>query len=200
MNPREPPEDASDAPDVLPSKKKAKRKRAYSRSLRKGAPNQKSCSSTHDEIAQPSDVHPSDPLSSESASIRQSAVSSNASSRRWSRADYQKELKVALEQISQLQSVVDTQSSQLKVSESKRRKVMEAHERAKQGVKEQKQKAKEAESEASTSSKALADAQHHAQAVVAEAKKVCKVCTSCLSFLLSHLIIYLTQHYCSITT
>ena len=185
MNSRDPSPTPEEVPEAPPAKKKSKRKRAFSRYLRKGVPDLKSSSDSAGkgalEAEQPSDVPPSDQLSSESALIRQS-VCSNASSRRWSRADYQKELKVALEQISQLQSEVDTQASQLKVSESKRRKLMDAHEHAKQGIKEQKQKAKDAESEAFTSSKALTDAQHHTQSVVAEVKKAYKVCTCCLHF------------------
>ena len=98
------------------AKKTAKRKRAYSRTLKKGASDKKQCNASLPAVDPP----PLPAASSCSSAVQRSATTEGAA-RKNSRADLQRELMSVMEQNSLLQSQLDAANKQLQSSESKRK-------------------------------------------------------------------------------
>ena len=99
-------------PDPPPAKIMPKRKRKYSRSLTKGAPDAKRRTST-------SSDPPSDHATTKSASIR-SSISSQAASRKLTKTDLENEVTLLLSENAELQTQLDAARKLLSTSESKR--------------------------------------------------------------------------------
>lgn len=181
MNSRDPSPTHEEVPKAPPAKKKAKRKRAYSRNLRKGVPDMKPSSITADTVGL--QAEPSAPIESASSStysatsIRTSATSASAAARKWTVQDYKNELKSAYQQISQLEIQLARVAQQLEVSESKRAQVKDAHDVLLKSRREYKKSATLAAKEANDSTKALEDAEMELQLKIDEVKKKCKVCS-----------------------
>lgn len=104
-----------------PVKKTAKRKRAYSRSLKKGASDKKQSNASLPAVDPP----PLPAASSCSSAVQRSATTEGAA-RKNSRADLQRELKSVMEQNSLLQSQLESANKQLQSSESRRKKAAAA--------------------------------------------------------------------------
>ena len=113
---------------------------------------------------------------SRSAAITKAAtVSGGAAARKWSASDYKKELKRAMDEISQLEAKVEHGEKRLQASESKRAKLTEAHSYSLQSSRESKKTAKAAEVAALNSSKALEDADGNLQMELQTVRNECKV-------------------------
>ena len=174
--PPEPP-DPSAAKKV--STRNRKRPKLFSRSLKKGARDQKMSSISSRDSKDSSDDSPptaQPTTATRSAAIRKSAtVRESDAARKWTLSDYKKELKRALNEISQLEEKVEEGEKQLQSSESKRARLTEAHSHSLQSSRESKRTAKAAEVAALNSAKALEDADGNWQNELQRVRKECKV-------------------------
>lgn len=173
--PPEPP-DPSAAKKV--SSRNKRRPKLYSRTLKKGARDQKmsSISSRDKDSSDNSPPTAKTTTATRSAAIRKSATARESdAARKWTLSDYKKELKRALNEISQLEEKVEEGEKQLQSSESKRARLTEAHSHSLQSSRESKRTAKAAEVAALNSAKALEDADGNWQNELQRVRKECKV-------------------------
>ncbi len=141
MNGEENPPNHPQLPNPSSTVKKQRRnKPKFSRTLKKGARDQKMSSITSREKDSSVNNPPTaqSNTASRSAAITKAAtVSGGAAARKWSVSDYKKELKRAMDKISQLEAKVEHGEKQLQASESKRARLTEAHYYSLQPVKNQ---------------------------------------------------------------
>ena len=168
-------------------KKPRRNKPKFSRTLKKGARDQKMSSITSREKDSSVNYPPTaqSNTASRSAAITKAAtVSGGAAARKWSVSDYKKELKRAMDKISQLEAKVEHGEKQLQASESKRARLTEAHSYSLQSSRESKKTAKSAEVAALNSSKALEDADGYWQMELQRVRNECKVSKAVQHYLL----------------
>lgn len=188
MNGEENPPNHPQLPNPSSTVKKPRRnKPKFSRTLKKGARDQKMSSITSREKDSSVNNPPTaqSNTASRSAAITKAAtVSGGAAARKWSVSDYKKELKRAMDKISQLEAKVEQGEKQLQASESKRARLTEAHSYSLQSSRESKKTAKSAEVAALNSSKALEDADGYWQMELQRVRNECKVSKAVQHYLL----------------
>ena len=152
-------------------KKKSKRKRAYSRSLKKGASDKKQSNASLPAEDPPS--LPAPTASSFASSVQRSATTEGAA-RKNSKADLQRELKSVLEQNALLRSQLDAANKQLKSSESKRKMAATSLEASQAKSREYKKALRDSESVVSSQAKQISLAREETNMVVEEKMELLK--------------------------